>query len=79
MSEILGHGILTPVIARDDVERVVNACPDWRSEREIMIATGLGKGRATRAIVCAGDRLERMAQNRNTCTQRWIWRRRGTA
>ena len=76
MPEILGHGPLTPEMASSDTAKVLSACAAWASEREIMRATGLGKGRVSRVLELSGDLLERMVQRRNTCTQRWIWRRR---
>ena len=58
-----------------DIAKVLAACADWTGEREIMRVTGLGKGRVIRALARAGDRLERMAQRRNACFNRWVWRR----
>lgn len=73
--EILGRGTLTRETVEADIAKVLAACADWTGEREIMRVTGLGKGRATAALARAGDRLERMAQRRNACWIRWVWRR----
>ena len=73
--EILGHGTLTRETVEADIAKVLAACADWTGEREIMRVTGLGKGRVIRALARAGDRLERMAQRRNACFNRWVWRR----
>ena len=73
--EILGHGTLTRETVEADIAKVLAACVDWTGEREIMRVTGLGKGRVMAALARAGDRLERMAQRRNACFNRWVWRR----
>lgn len=77
--EILGRGTLTAGMVRADVDKVLAACADWTGEREIMRVTGLGKGRVMAALARAGDRLDRMAQSRNTCFQRWVWKRTAAA
>ena len=73
--EILGRGTLTRETVEADIAKVLAACADWTGEREIMRVTGLGKGLEIRALARAGDRLERMAQRRNACFNRWVWRR----
>jgi hypothetical protein len=73
--EILGRGVISHEKTEKDISKVLAACTDWSGEQAIMRATGLGKGRVNRALALAGDRLERAAQARNTCSQRWIWRR----
>lgn len=73
--EILGRGTLGRATTEADIAKVLAACAEWSSEREIIKATGLGKGRVNRALALAGDRLERMARARNACWNTWIWRR----
>ena len=73
--EILGRGVISREKTEEDIVKVLAACSDWITERELMRATGLGKGRVMKALALAGDRLERAARKKGSCWNIWIWRR----